>query len=167
MTQILGPTVRREGRDLVCKPNRPLTERVEPLDPGTTLDLGCGEGADAVWLAKQGWCVTAVDVSKVALGRTRELAEKRGSEISSKPWDAISTRTFRAATGTWFPPSICIRGSSSTGRRRYGRQRQSSPPAATSSPNTQHHHLRVVIYTGSGPPARPLRTSVSTGRNGS
>jgi 2-polyprenyl-3-methyl-5-hydroxy-6-metoxy-1,4-benzoquinol methylase len=41
------------------------------LRPGTALDLGCGEGGDAVWLAQQGWRVTAVDVSATALDRTR------------------------------------------------------------------------------------------------
>src|SRR6476661_3938617 len=47
------------------------------LRPGKALELGCGEGADAIWLAQQGWSVTAVDVSAVALERARshELAE--------------------------------------------------------------------------------------------
>lgn len=50
-------------------PNVELTRRVSDLAPARALDLGCGEGADAVWLAGRGWKVTAVDVSDVALAR--------------------------------------------------------------------------------------------------
>lgn len=45
---------------------------------GTVLEIGCGEGADAVWLAEQGWTVTAVDVSATAIERARAAAEARG-----------------------------------------------------------------------------------------
>lgn len=52
---------------------------VAPLMPaGRALDLGCGEGADAIWLAEQGWTVVAVDVSTTALSRARAAAEERG-----------------------------------------------------------------------------------------
>src|SRR5690606_30563468 len=43
--------------------NRALVAEVEHLEPGRALDVGCGEGADAVWLARRGWSVTAVDIS--------------------------------------------------------------------------------------------------------
>ena len=48
------------------------------LPPGRALDLGCGEGADSVWLAERGWNVVAVDISETALGRAREAASSRG-----------------------------------------------------------------------------------------
>jgi ubiquinone/menaquinone biosynthesis C-methylase UbiE len=48
------------------------------LPPGRALDLGCGEGADSVWLAERGWKVVAVDISETALGRAREAAGSRG-----------------------------------------------------------------------------------------
>lgn len=51
------------------KPNAVLVREVEGLKPGRALDLGCGEGADAIWLAEQGWSVVAVDISQVALDR--------------------------------------------------------------------------------------------------
>lgn len=51
------------------KPNAQLVREATGLKPGHALDLGCGEGADALWLAQQGWTVTAVDVSAVALER--------------------------------------------------------------------------------------------------
>jgi SAM-dependent methyltransferase len=53
------------------KPNPQLVREAGGLRHGRALDLGCGEGADAIWLAQQGWTVTAVDVSAVALERAR------------------------------------------------------------------------------------------------
>lgn len=53
------------------EPNRFLAEETAGLAPGEALDLGCGEGADALWLAGRGWRVTAVDFSRVALERGR------------------------------------------------------------------------------------------------
>lgn len=55
-----------------------LVNEVQHLRPGTALDLGCGNGRDSVWLAEQGWQVTGVDFSDVALGKARALAEERG-----------------------------------------------------------------------------------------
>ena len=60
------------------RPNARLVEQTADLTPGTALDVACGEGADAVWLAEQGWHVTAVDVSEVALGRVASHAEEAG-----------------------------------------------------------------------------------------
>ncbi|GAB3106031.1 class I SAM-dependent methyltransferase [Streptomyces calidiresistens] len=60
------------------QPNATLTETVAGLPPGTALDLGCGEGGDALWLARRGWQVTAVDVSAVAVGRLADLAASYG-----------------------------------------------------------------------------------------
>lgn len=52
---------------------------VAPLLPaGRALDLGCGEGADAIWLAEHGWTVVAADVSTTALRRAQAAAEERG-----------------------------------------------------------------------------------------
>ena len=53
------------------KPNPQLVREAGGLRPGHALDLGCGEGADAIWLAQHGWTVTAVDVSGFALERAR------------------------------------------------------------------------------------------------
>jgi SAM-dependent methyltransferase len=59
-------------------PNVELVNEVAGLTPGTALDLGSGEGGDAIWLAKQGWRVTAVDVSAVALERAAQHAAEAG-----------------------------------------------------------------------------------------
>lgn len=60
------------------RPNALLVSEVEGLGPGAALDLGCGEGADAIWLAQRGWQVTAVDVSRVALDRATNAAKDAG-----------------------------------------------------------------------------------------
>ena len=60
------------------RPGAVLAGVAGPLTPGSALDLGCGEGGDAVWLATQGWRVTAVDVSETALERAAEHAAEAG-----------------------------------------------------------------------------------------
>jgi len=57
------------GRIWSGRPNPVLVDVIGSVPPGTVLDLGCGEGGDAIWLAAQGWRVTAVDVSDTALRR--------------------------------------------------------------------------------------------------
>jgi SAM-dependent methyltransferase len=58
--------------------NVQLAEVVADVPAGRALDLGCGEGGDAVWLAERGWRVTAVDVSETALRRAVDEADNRG-----------------------------------------------------------------------------------------
>ncbi|MFD7658659.1 SAM-dependent methyltransferase, partial [Actinosynnema sp. NPDC059797] len=58
--------------------NELMARDVSDLTPGTALDLGCGEGGDALWLAARGWRVTAVDVSSVALDRVGARAAEAG-----------------------------------------------------------------------------------------
>ena len=63
------------------EPNGALVSEVAAMTPGSVLDVGCGEGADAVWLARQGWDVTALDVSGVALDRGRRAAAEAGVDV--------------------------------------------------------------------------------------
>lgn len=62
-------------------PNGALVAEVAGLEPGRALDVGCGEGADAVWLAARGWQVTALDVSQVALERAALHAAQARVEV--------------------------------------------------------------------------------------
>ncbi|MFJ8667602.1 class I SAM-dependent methyltransferase [Streptomyces sp. NPDC093600] len=63
------------------RPNGALVAEVAGLTPGRVLDVGCGEGADAVWLARGGWDVTALEVSGVALERAAGHARDAGVDI--------------------------------------------------------------------------------------
>jgi SAM-dependent methyltransferase len=63
-------------------PNLAVAVETAGLAPGTALDVGCGEGADAVWLARQGWTVTGLDVSQVALERARAAAAGAGVDVT-------------------------------------------------------------------------------------
>jgi SAM-dependent methyltransferase len=64
------------------EPNGALVAEVGELEPGRALDVGCGEGADAVWLAGRGWQVTALDVSRVALDRAGRHARDAGVQVT-------------------------------------------------------------------------------------
>jgi SAM-dependent methyltransferase len=63
------------------QPNGALVAETAGLPPGRALDIGCGEGADAVWLAHGGWTVTALEVSGVALKRAAQHAREAGVDI--------------------------------------------------------------------------------------
>lgn len=69
---------RDTGRVWSGRPNTFLVREASGLAPGTALDLGCGEGADAVWLASRGWRVTGVDISATALERAAAHAAEAG-----------------------------------------------------------------------------------------
>ncbi|MGZ4319724.1 MAG: class I SAM-dependent methyltransferase [Gaiellaceae bacterium] len=85
---------RYAGRELVwtAEPNRFLVAEVAELRPGRALDLACGEGRNAVWLAAQGWQVTAVDFSDVALEKARLLAGERGVDAHWLTADLLDYR---------------------------------------------------------------------------
>jgi SAM-dependent methyltransferase len=63
------------------RPNGRLVAEIAGLTPGQALDVGCGEGADAIWLARSGWTVTAIDISDVAVSRARKAAERAGARV--------------------------------------------------------------------------------------
>ncbi|MCI2418426.1 class I SAM-dependent methyltransferase [Saccharopolyspora sp. K220] len=85
-------------------PNGVLVTEVTDLPPGQALDVGCGEGADALWLARLGWLVTAADISRVALQRaaaadtTGRVAWTRSDLTATPPpagaFDLVSAQYF-------------------------------------------------------------------------
>ena len=75
-------------------PNRFLVAEVAALAPGRALDVACGEGRNAVWLAEHGWTVTGVDFSGVALEKARDLAAQRGVEVA---WVRADLGEYRPA----------------------------------------------------------------------
>jgi SAM-dependent methyltransferase len=76
------------------QPNQLLVQEVEGLPAGRALDLACGEGRNAVWLAERGWRVTGVDFSEVGLEKARRLATARGVEGE---WIAADLHGYRPA----------------------------------------------------------------------
>ncbi|WP_236666410.1 bifunctional NAD(P)/FAD-dependent oxidoreductase/class I SAM-dependent methyltransferase [Nocardioides baculatus] len=82
------------------KVNVQLAAEAPALAPGRALDIGCGEGGDAIWLAQQGWQVTAVDFADAALARTTTHAEQAGvgDRVETR---RVDVRTFEPAGETW------------------------------------------------------------------
>jgi len=72
-----------------AKPNRFLVAEVEGLEPGRALDLACGEGQNAVWLASLGWDVTAVDYADVAVAKGIERAARAGVAVDFQVGDLL------------------------------------------------------------------------------
>lgn len=68
--------------------NQVLSDVAAAMPPGRALDLGCGEGGDAVWLAQLGWTVTGVDISPTAVERGRVAAAELGIPEDGLRFDA-------------------------------------------------------------------------------
>jgi SAM-dependent methyltransferase len=77
------------------EPSAFLVAEVAALPPGRALDLACGAGRNAVWLARRGWRVTAVDFSEVALRAARQLGTTSGVSVEWLEEDAVQ----------WTPPA--------------------------------------------------------------
>lgn len=98
-----GPTPDAEGWDdrygddqmWSGHPNEQLVVEVSDLEPGTALDVGAGEGADAIWLAERGWQVTAIDVSAKALDRARRAAAAAELDVD---WRAVALEDLDEST---------------------------------------------------------------------
>lgn len=71
-------------------PNQFVAAHLADLSPGAAIDLGAGEGRNAVWLATRGWRVTAVDLSPVGLGKADRLAAEHGVSIDTVEADAVA-----------------------------------------------------------------------------
>lgn len=92
-----------DGRHGSSAPSQFLVAEVGSLAPARALDLACGAGRNAVWLAERGWRVAAVDFSGVALTMARDLAASRGVEVEWIEDDVV----------TWTPPAraydlVCV-----------------------------------------------------------
>ncbi|MFD0972726.1 methyltransferase domain-containing protein [Plantactinospora endophytica] len=84
------------------RPNPQLVAEVTGLAPGRALDVGSGEGADAIWLAEQGWQVSGVDISTVALGRAAAHAESAGAQVAARiEWQHADLRERPPAEGRY------------------------------------------------------------------
>jgi len=86
---------RYDTSDLVwsAEPNRFLPPEVADLAPGCAIDLACGEGRNAIWLAEQGWDVVGVDFSRVAVAKAATLADRRGVSVR---WEVADLTGWQA-----------------------------------------------------------------------
>jgi 2-polyprenyl-3-methyl-5-hydroxy-6-metoxy-1,4-benzoquinol methylase len=89
---------RYSGRELVwgAGPNRFVVQEAAELPRGRAIDLGAGEGRNAIWLAERGWRVTAVDFSAAGLARAERLAAERGVTVD---WLQADLATWRPEPG--------------------------------------------------------------------
>lgn len=85
---------RYTGESLIWSagPNQFVASELADLPPGTALDLACGEGRNAIWLAEGGWTVTGVDFSPVALAKAKRMAAERGAEVDLVEQDVLEWR---------------------------------------------------------------------------
>ena len=90
---------RYAAQDLVWSagPNDLFALQVKDLSPGTALDVACGEGRNALWLAELGWHVTGIDFSGVAIGKARQIAEHRGVDVAWQVADIAAAEIPGAA----------------------------------------------------------------------
>src|ERR1700684_3887338 len=80
------------------QPNPMLVHYAAGLAPGRVLDVGSGEGADAIWLATQGWTVTGAAISPVVLERAATFAAEAGPDVAARvSWQ-------QADLLAWAPP---------------------------------------------------------------
>ncbi len=104
-----------------AEPNQVFHELVSGLTPGVALDLGCGEGRNAIFLAQSGWTVRAIDFSEVAIDKARRLARSLDIEVewiaadvceqTFEPghFDLVSVvflHTGQAERAVWLPQAI-------------------------------------------------------------
>ncbi|SEB96714.1 Methyltransferase domain-containing protein [Paramicrobacterium humi] len=87
--------------------NAALVDVAGALEPGRALDLGCGEGADAIWLTGRGWRVTGVDISQTALDRARVDATTAGIEPRHIDWVCADLTTWQPE-GSFDLASACF-----------------------------------------------------------
>jgi 2-polyprenyl-3-methyl-5-hydroxy-6-metoxy-1,4-benzoquinol methylase len=78
--------------------NRLLVDVVGGFDRGSALDLGCGQGRNALWLAEQGFTVTGLDLSPVAIEQARAQASELGLDVT---FESVDLLTWDPAGRTW------------------------------------------------------------------
>ena len=122
--------------------NAAFAEIVDPLKPGTALDLGCGEGGDAMWLAERGWQVVAVDISETALQRAAEDADARGVGDRIEFQRTTCPRASRREPSIWCRLSSCTPPCRWTGTRIFKRAADAIRPGG----------LLLIVDHGGAPP---------------
>jgi tellurite methyltransferase len=92
--------------DLRAGPTRLLMETAKQLEPGKALDLACGTGQNALWLAEHGWSVTAVDGAPAAIDILRSRASERGVTVDARVAD-LEKGESRIEDSSWDLIAVC------------------------------------------------------------
>lgn len=136
--------------------NAALADVAAQLEPGTALDLGCGEGGDVLWLAGQGWTATGIDISTTAIDRARATAQQAGigedrarffaAELGDLPdedrFDLVTASFFHSPVA--LPRSDILRsaaGRVSTGGHLLVTSHAAAPPWASAHDGHEHRFL--------------------------
>ncbi len=96
----------RASEDLHSPATELVIQTANKLTPGRALDLACGTGRNAIWLARQGWQVTAVDGAPEAIGILRERALEAGVAVHAEVAN-LQTGEYRIAPAAWDLITIC------------------------------------------------------------
>src|SRR5882724_2081250 len=96
----------RAAEDIDAAPTPLLVETSKRLAPGRALDLACGSGRNALWLAEQGWSVTALDGAPAAIEILQRQAEERAVHLDSRVAD-LEKREYRIEPCAWDLITIC------------------------------------------------------------
>jgi SAM-dependent methyltransferase len=96
----------RHAEDLDAAPTPLFVETAQKLPPGNALDLACGSGRNALWLAEHGWSVTAVDGSPVAIEILRSRASERGVTVDARIAN-LEKSEYRIESASWNLVAIC------------------------------------------------------------
>ncbi len=110
-------------------PNPFVVAETDALRPGRAVDLACGEGRNAIWLAERGWEVTAVDFSEVAVEKGRRLAQSRGARVE---WVVADLVTYGLSSDYYDLVLVCYLQTPEPERRSIIEQaRQAVAPGGT------------------------------------
>ncbi len=137
------------------KPNRFLVAEAGDLPPGRALDLACGEGQNAIWLATLGWDVAGVDFSEAAIAKARARAERDGVNIELTCADLLE---YEAAAGAFdlvsapLPPRTGERAQASARESRRRTRSRGDPRSRRSRPHEHDRRRRraersALLYT--------------------
>jgi len=145
--------VRHAAREIdrEVKPAASLAGEFGDIHPrGRALDLGCGQGRNAVWLAQRGWRVTAVDYSDVAIDRARQLAAAQDVEVE---WIEADVTSFIPPAGAFYLVLIAYLQIPASHRRKV--LAQAAAALASGGTLFMVGHARLNLTEGTGGPKNP------------
>ena len=142
---------RYAAREMVWSkgPNLRFASEVADLEPGRALDVACGEGRNALWLAERGWSVTGIDFSEVAINKARQIAGRRGVTVD---WLVEDVSTCSLPENTYDLVLVMYLHTDAAERKRWLASAVASVAVA----------FALKVTTRSAPPLPPTAVPIST-----